>query len=533
MAGSLGVSVSAMSVTGVTLTTRRLLAASATVAFTVTVASASAATSVASGITAVASDPTAFVSSLNTNLASAGLPACAGVSVAAPVTTTPQALNLSSVDVAAAVSGVTTQFANLSAAQAVQQQTAMLTTLLSGASGTQLSEGDASTAATLVLAVVSAAPGVALSLESQEAALSILSAVSSSQIDATGTVGQTIASALDSVASSAMTSNPAALAQVQTVLTSLATSQATSLLASMANLAPGTSPPPAETSTPSIQTRVQVDPPGSDRLTTQPITASGSASAFQPMPAGLLPTTTPVVTTFLSLKFDPNGASTDGGATVNSGVTRLAFSNADGSAVPVENAAIPILFSLPAVTLDPESQAACTYWDEATKTYPTHGCIGVPNPGPPEHELAFVPGYQTPDDASLALAWNISGPLYDASCRVLVIDCNSDALCNGTVLVGRTCKVFPNPRLPLQFPAVACPPAPAANTSNVTALQPVLRVFYGAACPLWQENGLNCSWDNIKQSFVGGGCIASGGATQCMCRQCVPPLRLQLARKLR
>jgi hypothetical protein len=72
-----------------------------------------------------------------------------------------------------------------------------------------------------------------------------------------------------------------------------------------------------------------------------------------------------------------------------------------------------------------------------------------------------------------------------------------------------------------------------ANTSNATAPQPVLRVFYGAACPLWQENGLNCSWDNIKQSFVGGGCIASGGATQCMCRQCVPPLRLQLACKLR
>jgi len=147
--------------------------------------------------------------------------------------------------------------------------------------------------------------------------------------------------------------------------------------------------------------------------------------------------------------------------------------------------------------------------------------IGVPNPQPPGHTLAFVPGYQTPDDASLATAWNISGPmLSEGLCRELVIDCNSDAACNGTV-VGRSCKVYPNPRAPLQFPAVACPPlanVSSSSASNGTTPQPVLRVFYGQFCPLWQDNDYNCSWDNIKQSFNGGGCVGVGNSTQCMCR---------------
>jgi hypothetical protein len=146
----------------------------------------------------------------------------------------------------------------------------------------------------------------------------------------------------------------------------------------------------------------------------------------------------------------------------------------------------------------------------------------VPNPQPPNHTLAFIAGYRTPDDASLASAWNISGPMVDEGlCNVLVIDCNSDAPCNGTV-VGRACKVYPNPRNPLRFPAVACPPLANVSNSSVsngtTPLQPVLRVFYGQFCPLWQDNEYNCSWDNIKQSFNGGGCVSAGNTTQCMCR---------------
>ena len=431
--------------------------------------------------------------------------------------------NLSAADVTAAVSAVTSSFSNLSAADASSKQTELLTSLAGGATVGSFSQAGASAAASLVLAVVTAAPGVALSVESQSAALNILSAVSSAKIDASSGVGQTIASALDSVASSAVNGgNPAALAAVQGVINNLAAGQAASLLEKL-DLTPGAPPPaPATTSTATIQTLVQVDPPGSNRLTTQPLSAPGSASSFAPMPEGLLPTTTPLVTQFFSLKFDPNGGSTVGGAESNSGVTRLAFTNPDGSPVPVANAEAPILFALPRVSLDAESQAMCTYWDPVTKTYPTHGCIGVPNPQPPNHTLAFIPGYKTPDDASLASAWNISGPLLDGGmCNVLVIDCNSDAPCNGTV-VGRSCKVYPNPRNPLLYPAVACPPiANASNSSAVNAtlpLQPVLRVFYGQFCPLWQDNDYNCSWDNVKQSFNGGGCVSAGNTTQCMCR---------------
>ena len=524
MATSLKVGPDAVAVTSVTDVARRhLLVSGADVAFTVSVASASAASGIAAGITAVAADSSAFVAALNSNLAAAGLPACSGVAVSPPVMSAPPTLNLSSVDVSAAVSAVATSFANLSASAAAEKQTAILSSLFVGTANTTFTLEGASAAASIVLAVVSAAPGAVLSVESQSAALNVLSAVSSAKIDATSGVGQTIASALDSVASSAVSGgNPAALAAVQNVINNLAAGQAASLLENM-DMTPGAPPPaPATTSTPSIQTLVQVDPPGSNRLTTQPLTAPGSASAFAPMPAGLLPTTTPLVTQFFSLKFDPNGGSTAGGAESNSGVTRLAFSNPDGSPVPVTNAAAPILFTLPRVSLDAESQAMCTYWDAATKTYPTHGCIGVPNPQPPSHTLAFIPGYQTPDDASLALAWNISGPMVaDGLCRVQVIDCNSNAPCNGTV-VGRSCKVYPNPRNPLVYPAVACPPlANVRNSSSAngtTPLQPVLRVFYGQFCPLWQDNEFNCSWDNIKQSFNGGGCVSAGDSTQCMCR---------------
>jgi hypothetical protein len=137
----------------------------------------------------------------------------------------------------------------------------------------------------------------------------------------------------------------------------------------------------------------------------------------------------------------------------------------------------------------------------------------VPSPQPPGHKLAFIPGYQTPDDVSLASAWYIEGPLNDARlCLVQVLDCGSDAPCNGTVW-GKNCSIYPNPRDPLHHPAVACP-------SNATvAHPPVLRVYYGANCPLWQPNALNCSWDNIKQSFKGGACVPSpSGSTECMCR---------------
>ena len=376
---------------------------------------------------------------------------------------------------------------------------------MSAAQGTLLASlnvsGNSEGAASFVLAVVSA--GAVLSLENQNLALSILTTVASGPINVSGSAAQSITGALSAVADSASVSNPAALAVVQSVLTSMATSQANALVASLANLAPGESPPPATTWSKSIQTLVQVDAPGSTRLTTTPLTVNGSAAAFEPMPAGLVDTSSPVVTQFLSLAFDPNLNPN------TTGVTRLAFKNPDGSEIPVADAATPIRFTLPAVNLSAsagDNQAVCSFWDTAANAYATHGCVGVPSPYPAGHSVYFVDGFTAANDTALALAWNISGPMVDdGSCSVALIDCNA----------AQPRKIYPNPRSPLLVPAISCPPRD--NSTNAT--QPVLRVYFGAACPLWQiENGYNCSWDALKQAFVGGGCVASTGPTQCMCR---------------
>ncbi len=184
-------------------------------------------------------------------------------------------------------------------------------------------------------------------------------------------------------------------------------------------------------------------------------------------------------------------------------MTRLAFSNPNGSAIEVSNATVPITFTLPRVDTGSDGQAVCAFWDVDTKAYATHGCVGIPQPQPPGHNLSWVAGFTAANDSALAWAWNLSGPLV-AGCDVAVIDCN----------VAQPRKIYPDPRNPLTVPAVACPPR--ANGTN--ASQPLLRVYFGTACALWQPgNELNCSWDAIKQSFVGGGC-ATSGPTQCMCR---------------
>jgi hypothetical protein len=214
---------------------------------------------------------------------------------------------------------------------------------------------------------VNAVPGVTLSVASQTAALSILQSVASGPINVTGGAAQSITGALSAVASAGMANNPAALTAVAGVLNNLAASQASSLVAALEALAPGAPPPePATTSSPTIQTLVQIDPPGGSRLTTQPLTAPGSPSAFSPMPADLLPSDTPVVTQFFSLAFDPNGGAD------TTGMTRLAFSNLDGSPIPVENAEAPILFTLPPVnTSSGDDQAVCSFWDTAALKYST------------------------------------------------------------------------------------------------------------------------------------------------------------------
>jgi hypothetical protein len=271
----------------------------------------------------------------------------------------------------------------------------------------------------------------------------------------------------------------------------------------------------------------QVDPAGSDRLSTQGLSMNDSASAFEPMPAGLLSgVSTPIVTQFFALAFDPysanNNGSAAGGANVSTsgGVTRLAFSAPGGAEIPVAGASVPIRFTLPAVHLtDDREQAVCAYWDTAAKAFSTAGCAGVPNPFPPGHAVAFNATFTAASDADMARAWLIDGPMTNASqCSFQLLDCNAD----------EPGVIFPNPRAPLRFPAVACPPRPNVTNSSGAANatlppQPVLRVYYGAGCQLWQpNNSAGCWWSNVLQAFTGDGCVRSTAPTQCMCRQCVP-----------
>ena len=401
----------------------------------------------------------------------------------------------------AAVAAVTASLASLSADAAASAQGQLLSQMASlNISGN--SEG----AASLVLAVVTAAPGVVLSPASQANALSILQAVASGPINITGSAAQSITGALSAVASSASVSNPDALKAVSSVINNLAASQATALLASL-DLTPGAPPPaPAMTTSASIQTLVMVDAPGSSRLSTRQLTAPGSPSVFEPLPAELLAgVTTPVVTQFFSLAFDPYAGSSNASAIATTGLTRLAFSAPDGGEIPVANAVVPIRFSLPAVNTGADGQAVCSYWDTKARAYATAGCVGVPSPYPANHSVYFVGGFTAANDTALALAWKISGPMVDnGSCSVALIDCND----------AQPRKIFPDPRQPLAVPAIACPPR-----SNSSVTQPVLRVYYGSACQLWRSgNAGNCSWDAIKQAFVGGGCVAATGPTLCMCR---------------
>ena len=536
LAGALGVPSYAIAITGVTDLSapsgRRLTASGVNVAFTVAAASTQMAGNLNSALTAISSGSgtASFVSSLNANLASTGV-SISGIAVApspplapppsppSPPAPPPAPISLASLtgnntNVSAVTAQVTSNLASLSsnASALASAQASILTSLTSGLNtSTNLSSGNAAAAASLVLAVVSAAPNVTLSPSSQSAALSVLSAVASAPINVSGAAGVAVMSALSSIAGSASTNNPGALTQVTGVLDSLASNAASSLLTSLASGGAGSAAPASITfSTPNIQAAISVTPPGT--VNTAPISAPGSPSSFNPMPPGLLSSagSAAVITNFRSLAFDPYGNTNSSGngtappasnlSTVG-GVTRLAFSTANGT-LEVANATTPITFTLPLVSAAPGSlvQGVCSFYDTVAQAYSTNGCIGVPNPGPPGHTLAFIPGYQTPNDTSLASSWTITGSLL-AGCTSTIIDCNLPS----------PPVIYPNPKQPLAVPAVSCP----ANATK----PPVLRVYYGAACQIWQPtNALNCSWDNIKQAFVGTGCVPTGNVTQCMCR---------------
>ena len=455
----------------------------------------------------------------------------AALSVLSSISAAP--VNASSGAVQSVASALTLLAASASATSngaALVQVAAVQSSLLAGLAA-QNATANPAAAAAAVGAVVSAAPGVVLSSSAIGSALSVLNTVSDLPVNLTSGTGTLLVDALSNITSSASAVDPAALGAITRVVDNLQTGQADALVRS-ANASALRAPISVTISSASIQSLVQLSPPGSPPAV---LSAPGALSAFQPIPEGLLPSTTPVVATFLALTFNPHSPAASGNATGRrrlrqappggsavatvGGITRLAFSNPDGSPIEVANASSPVLFTMPPVTLPDASgaQAACSFWDTAAGAYSTAGCIAVPSPAPPNHTLGFLPGYTTPDDASLAGAWFITGPLVDETCSTQVIDCGSDAPCTGAVW-GANCTIFPNPRLPLGpgNGAVACPACPGPQCPPTGP--PVLRVVYGAECALWQNNTLGCSWNNTNQTFTGPGCVASPGSTRCMCR---------------
>jgi hypothetical protein len=323
-------------------------------------------------------------------------------------------------------------------------------------------------------------------------ALAVLGALAGAGKAVSPAAAQSVADALSAVAFAPSAGNATASSgnnygAVLSVLGSLAASQAAALAV------PGQLP--ATVSTPVIQMAVSLDDASGGRLFTSSLSAPGSNSSFDPLPADALAAAggAPVSTLFLSLAFDAYGGPDSNNS---GGVTRLEFKAADdGAPVAVRGLAAPVLFTMPPAVLAPGQRATCSWWDAAAGTYSADGCAALPSPYPPGHELAFSAGFVASDAASLATAWNISsGPLLDG-CSVAFLDCtNATARASGRLDVGAA-------------GALTC-----GNASDI-----VLRAYTGAACGLRNaSNAASCAWDVVTQAFAGAGCVAAP-ATRCAC----------------
>ena len=471
---------------------RRLVQADVTVEFFVRVASLSCVTAVASNIRNTV--PSVYVAVLQR----AGSTSCSAVTVSALSITAPELL-LTPETVTAESGQDAAQLIktfNASAATAIQSELliglskANAASLCSAVGDAQvtLSATQAEYTAAFVLATINATAGssaaVSLPEDALLAALDVLLLVATSTgaiANSSFAVAQSVTSALSAVTFVALSSHSAVvLQQVQLVLMALMNSTAAGLVAQLNALPPGSELPAVNVSSPLVSWVVRVDPPDSLRLTSEPLTV-GEAK-FLPFPAGLLPPNTTIIASLFELPFNADGyaSPTD---VIAAGVTtifRIVLSRVDESIVEISNVTTPIRFNLPAVNTSGNTQAVCAFWDPGVAAFSTRGCAGVPSPRPPEHNVAFIPGFTAANDAVLALAWSISGPmLCGGRCSMTVLDCND----------AEPGVVYPDPRNPLAVAAIACPP----RVNGSTATQPVLRVYTGSQCELWQtENGYNC-----------------------------------------
>jgi hypothetical protein len=379
---------------------------------------------------------------------------------------------------ASSTAAATTQRASLLAvvASAVNQSVA----------ATAGSPGAVASTAALVAQLL--ASPTQLSAEASASALPVLSVLAGRGADVSPAAAQSVADALNSVATAPASGDPA-LSSVLDVLGVLAASQATSLAV------PGQAALAVRTD--AIQMAIGLDDPAAGRLFNAPLSAPGSASTFDPLPAGTLTAAggAAVNTLFLSLAFDAHGGR---GSNNTGGLTRLAFSTPGGAAVAVVNRSTPLTFTVPASALGGSQLASCSWWDDAAGIYTTAGCAAQPSPAPPDHVLSFEPSFVASGPASLAAAWRINGTLL-SGCELTFLDCT-----NATSRIG---KLQLDPASPFAAPLVGC-----GNSTDV-----VLRAYVGSACALRNaSNAYACAWDAITQSFTGTGCVAAN-ATRCAC----------------
>ncbi len=383
------------------------------------------------------------------------------------------------------------------AAAAADQRAALLTIVDSpGGVGPDASAGAVDATSALVADLVSSPSQ--LSSSGAASALNVLGSLAAAGDVVSPAAAQRVAGALSAVAF-APPAAPSALRRrrlstaatttnfgaVLVVLQGLAASQAASLAV------PGQEP--ATVSTDAIQMSVGLEVPDGVRLRASSLTAPGSNSTFDPLPAGVLAAAglEPVNTLFMSLAFDVHVDNN------TAGITRLAFTKAaSGEAVAVQNLTSPLLFTLPSTELAAAQQHTCAWWDEAAGAYSTAGCATLPSPFPEGHEMRFVDGFVADGAASLARSWNISGPLLDG-CTVAFLDC--------TTAAGKLRQLQLDPSSPYAAPALAC-----------GGMDIVLRAYVGTHCALRVADATRCYWDCEKQAFVGAGCV-SASMTRCLC----------------
>jgi hypothetical protein len=385
----------------------------------------------------------------------------------------------------------------------VAAQRALLLSVVSGAlaqdTGGLVAPATIESTASLVAQLV--ASPAQLSGAGTATALGVLVIIASAGVAVSPVAAQSVATALSNVMLAPNASGGAAgggapatnFSAVLDVLNALAASQAIGIAV------PGQAA--ATVSTSVLQMSVALHSVGADSpLFSQNISAPGSNASFDPLPADALSAArgTPVSSTFMSLAFDAH----DPGSNNSAGITRLAFSTpGSGATVPVANLSTPLLFTLPASTLNSGQQAACAWWDAGAGAYATDGCAALPSPTPPAHALGFPRNFTVgaAGAASLSTAWHMSGALLEG-CTLAFLDCTDAG-------VRASGKLQLDPSSPVAAPVATC--------GGATDL--VLRAYVGTTCALRHPNNTaNCAWDVAQQAFIGAGCEAAN-VTRCMC----------------